>query len=267
MGKVALVTGGGRGLGRQIALAYAEEGADVAVAARTVAEIEAIVKEIRAFGRRALAILTDVRQEDQVNQMARRTLEEFGKIDILVNSAGGGMGSRFGSLWKQSVEQWQLILDVNLTGTFRCIKAVVPQMIKQKRGVIINLSSWTGRPGEHPVGFGAYGISKWSIEGLTQLLAAEVANFNIRVNAIRPGGPTATPDVIGRGDLTEEQLNFLNQIKHGPLVRPDIIRPLALFIASDESAGINGESLEAKEWNLEHGFGDASEYRYVPTTK
>jgi len=264
IGKSALVVGGGHGLGREIALAYGEEGADVAVASRTPAEIEAVAKEISAMGRKALATCTDVCRQEQVDQMVRRTVEEFGKIDILVNSAGSA--GEHGPVWKTTTEAWQLVLDTYLTGAFRCIKAVVPHMIKQKGGVIINLSSWVGQPYEYPVGFGAYSIAKWGIEGLTQLLSAELAEFKVRVNAIRPGGPVATPAVIGKGEPTEDQLEFLNQLtgKHGPIVRADTIRPLAVFMASNDSIGINGMSLEAKKWNLEHGFGDVSKYVYVP---
>ena len=182
MGKSALVTGGGKGLGREIALAYAEEGADVAIGARTTADIERVAAEIGHLGRRALAIPCDVREEEQVTRMVQRTVGEFGKLDILVN--GAGSDGVVGPVWETTIAQWQTVFDAYLTGTFRSIRAAIPQMIKQRQGIIINLSSWVGQPGERPIGFGAYAIAKWGIEGLTQLLAAEAAPYNIRVNAI-----------------------------------------------------------------------------------
>lgn len=257
-GKITIITGGSQGLGREIALAYAEEGADVVLAARGLSEMEAVAKEIRDFGRRVLTVPTDIRQEEQVNQMVHSVVEEFGQIDILVNSAGSGAG--FGTLWETSIEQFQFVLDIYLTGTFRCIKAVIPQMKDQNGGVIVNLSSWVGQRDEYPVDFGPYAIAKWGVEGLTQLLAAELAEYGIRVNTIRPGGPSATQPVLG--DLTKKRVEMLKQLRHGPVVRPDIIRPVALFLASDQSTGVSGQSLNAKSWNIEHGHGDVTQYLY-----
>ena len=254
--KVAIVTGGGRGMGREFALAYAEEGADVAVVARSVGEIEAVAKEIRALGRKALAIPTDVRKEDQVNQMVNRTLEEFGKIDILAAIAGGSFGAALVPLWELTLELWQTNVDINMTGTFLCIKAVVPHMMKQKSGSIILMSSWEAQPRSWASGFAAYAPTKWGIEGLKEVCAAELAPYNVRVNALRPGGPTATHEVMDSVDVTKYDL------RRGPVVRPDIVRPVAVYLASDDSASITGESFECKRWNREHGFGDASKYWY-----
>jgi len=262
--KVAIVTGSGRGLGQEIALAYADEGADVVLTARTVADIESVAEGIRALNRRALAIPTDVRREDQVNQMVQRTIAEFGKIDILVTAAGGSFKTLDTKVCEQSLENWQLLLDINLTGVFLCIKAVVPQMVKQNSGSIINISSWVGQPGSRPTGFAAYSITKFGIEGLTHLAAAELEDYNIRVNALRPGGPVATSALLDAAELTEERLRVISQLRHGPVVRPDIVRPLAVFLASDDSAKITGQSLECKQWNREHGFGDESQYYWSP---
>ena len=121
-----------------------------------------------------------------------------------------------------------------------------------------------GQPGSRPTGFGAYSVAKFGIEGLTHLSAAELQAFNIRVNALRPGGPVATSALIGEEELTEEQIRRFSQLRHGPVVRPDIVRPLAVFLAGDDSAMITGQSLECKQWNLEHGFGDASQYYWSP---
>lgn len=261
-GKSALVIGAGHGLGREIALAYGEEGADVAVASRTVDGINTVAAEISAMGRNAVAIPTDVCQQDQVESMVNQTLGKFGKIDVLVNS--GGSAGKYGPVCETPIEIWQEVMDTYLTGTFRCIKAVVPHMIKQKGGVILNMSSWVGQPNEYPKGFGAYSITKWAIEGLTQLLSAELAEHHIRVNALRPGGAAATRAVIGEGLVSDEQIEILLQVTggHGPIVRPEIIRPLAVFLASDRSVRINGASLDSNSWNLENGFGDVSKYLF-----
>jgi len=264
--KVTLITGGGRGLGRQFALAYAGEGADIAIA--DWREMDAVTGEIKALNRRALAIPTDVRSEEQVNQMVQHTIEEFGKIDTLVTCAGGGMGMQPGPIWEQSLQQWQISLDVNLTGVFLSIKSVVPQMMKQKGGSIITISSWTGQLGLRPTGFGAYSIVKFGIEGLTHLAAAELEPYNIRVNALRPGGPAATPDVMAfigsSGELTAEQLSILKELRHGPVLHPNIIHPLAIYLASNDSVSVTGQSFECRSWNKEHGFGDESQYYWSP---
>lgn len=253
-GKVAIVTGGGRGIGREIAMLYAEEGADVTVTARSRSEIEAVAEEIKALGRRALAIVTDVREESQVNEMVHHTLGEFGKIDILVNNAGGALGTVLCSVWDLSLQQWREVLDTNLTGTFLCCKAVLPQMIKQRGGIIINVSSAMGQRGR--AGFGAYSAAKFGVEGLTQVLAAELAAYNIRVNSLCPGGRVATPSILKQPS-----------IPNVPLLRTDIVRPLVLFLASDDSTGRTGEHFDCKEWNQEHGFGDISQYLYQPPNK
>jgi NAD(P)-dependent dehydrogenase (short-subunit alcohol dehydrogenase family) len=259
--KVAVITGGGRGIGREIAMAYAEEGADVTIAARTITEIEAVAEEIKALGGKALAVSTDVRLEEQVNHMVCRTLKEFGKIDILVNNAGGVFGTAMHPVWDITFQQWQTVLEVNLTGTFLCLRAVAPQMIRQKSGSIINVSTGVAQPGISAVGFGAYAAAKCGVERLTKVLAAELATSNIRVNTLDPGGPVATRNVLDVVDVTTVKL------PEGPVVRPNIVRPLAVFLASDDSVGITGESFNCKRWNLEHGFGDASQYWYSPARK
>jgi len=263
-GKVIIVTGGGRGLGKEIALAYAEDGADIVLAARTLTDIEAVAESICALGRRALVVPADVRQEDQVNLLVQRTVEEFGRVDTLVNGAGGSFKTLYSKLWEQSLENWKLLLDINLTGVFVCFKAVAPQMIKQGYGNIVNISSWVGQPGSRATGFAGYAIAKFGIEGLTQLAAAELEEYKIRVNALWPGGPVATSALLDAAPLTPERIEMLSKLRRGPIVRPDIVRPLAVFLASDDSAGITGQSLECKRWNKENGFGDESKYYWLP---
>lgn len=258
--KVAIITGGGRGLGREIALAYAEEGADIVLAARTVTDIEAVAESICALGGKALVLPADVRQEAQVNQLVQRAMDEFGRIDILMNGAGGSFKTLYSKLWEQSLENWQLLMDINLTGVFLCLKAVAPHMIKRGHGSIVNISSWVGQFGSQAIGFAGYSIAKFGIEGLTQLAAAELEEYNVRVNALWPGGPVATSALLDVVPLTPERIGMLNKLRRGPIVRPDIVRPLAIFLASDDSTGITGQSLECKWWNKENGFGDESKY-------
>jgi len=263
-GKVAIVTGSGRGLGREIAMAYAEEGADLVLSARTVTDIEAVADNIRNLNRRVLTIPTDVRREEDVSHMVQRTVEEFGKVDILVNAAGGSFKTLYSKLWEQSLENWKLLLDINLTGVFICIKTVVPQMIKQGYGSIVNISSWVGQPNARATGFAGYSIAKFGIEGITNLAAAELEEYKVRVNALWPGGPVATSALLDAAELTEERIQQLKNLRYGPVVRADIIRPLAVFLASDDSADVTGKSLQCKTWNSEHGFGDESQYYWQP---
>ncbi len=245
-GKVAIVTGSGRGIGREIALLYAEEGADVTIAARTKSEVEAVAEEVRALGRRALAIPSDVTVEEQVNEVVRRTLEEFGKVDVMVNNAGGTLGTSYTTLQDTSPQVFQAVLATNITATFMYCRAVVPGMMERKDGVIINISSDMGQEGWklHT----AYSAAKFAIEGFSQGLAAELEEFNIRVNTLRPGGPVTTAAMGGR--------------MIPGMLRTDVMRPAALFLASEDSAGITGKRFSAVEWNKENGFGDASTYLY-----
>ena len=186
-GKVAIVTGASRGIGKAISLALAREGVSVVVAARSETEghlpgtIHKTVEEIHTFGGSALAARTNVMKEEEVSEMLRRTLEGYGRIDILVNNAGINVRS---SIAEMSIKRWDLIMGVNLRSTFLCAKAVLPLMMEQKSGSIINLSSILGtRVIEEAV---AYGTTKAAIERFTIGLAKEVKEYNIAVNALCP---------------------------------------------------------------------------------
>lgn len=241
--KVAIITGGGGGLGREIALAFAGEGANLALADINWPNARSVAREVRGLKRDALPLRIDITREPDVRRMLERTLKKFGKIDILVNNAGVGFGSHsgWGAVKDLAIKNWRAVLDINLTGAFICSKIVSEPMMKQKSGVIINISSGMGKKGMAT--FGAYTASKFGLEGLTQVLALELAPFSIRVNALAPGGLMATPPV-----LAESHTN-LNVI-----LKPSVIRQAIVYLASDEASGIHGQSLSATRWNEEHGI-------------
>ncbi len=199
-GRTAIVTGAGRGIGREIALVFAEAGADIVAAARTVSEIEATVADVVALGRQAIAIPTDVSSSSDVDAMVDRTLEQFGKVDILVNNAG--VLSKLAvtpfpdtvlsppRVYRESNSrttdlEWQQVIDTNVSGVFYCCRAVAPHMMKRRYGKIINISSNNGTMAFPLVA--AYNVSKASVNMLTRVLALEWAPYNICVNALGPG--------------------------------------------------------------------------------
>jgi 2-deoxy-D-gluconate 3-dehydrogenase len=233
--KIALVTGGGRGLGRAIALAFAGAGAHVAVASRTREQLDEVAQEIRSRNRRGVAIEVDVTDSKSVAQMVETAHKEFGRIDILVNSAGAGWASR---MVDTSDDVWKLLIDTNLTGTFYCCRDVARLMIEQKSGIIINLASVAGVKG--PPGLGAYAASKGGVIMLTRVLALETVRHNVRVNAIAPGyfrtdmnaaildDPEMGPKIVGRIPMRR-------------VGRPEEIGPLAVYLASDQASYVTGE--------------------------
>src|SRR4030042_13594 len=183
-GRVAIVTGGGYGIGKAIALALAREGADVTVAARTEPALKAVAREIEGIGRKSLVIVTDLLQPDAPAAIVEKTLKKFGKIDILVNNSGAEGPIK--PVAEMDLKGWDDLLKVNLTGAMLCSRYVLEKsMIPHQSGVIINLSSASGRRGYATRS--AYCSSKFAIIGFTQSLASEVGKYGIRVNAIAPG--------------------------------------------------------------------------------
>ena len=184
-GKVAIITGAGRGLGRAMAVRFAQAGADVVVAARTLSELEQTAAQVQPTGRKCLIAQTDVTRSDQVNAMAQAAIKEFGRIDILINNAGGyhkGMGKRLEEL---TDDEWREGIDTNLTGQFYCCRAVITQMLKQQSGKIINIASgWGLRGGKNVF---AYACAKGAVLQLTRSLAVTYAKKNIHINCIVPG--------------------------------------------------------------------------------
>jgi len=236
--KVAVVTGASRGIGKAIAIALAREGADVVVAARTEGEtgplpgtIHKTAEEIHALGRRSLAIKTDVTKEEQVAEMVSSTLEKFGRIDILVNNAGINVPGRVLDI---SVKRWDLIIAVNLRGTFLCTKAVLPTMIERKSGSIINLSSILGT--RDISGEVAYGVTKAAIERFTYGLAEEVREYNIAVNAMCP----SYTDTEGIGVWTPD-------VDKSAWQKPEMWGRYAVFLAAQDAGSLTARALVARE--------------------
>ncbi len=223
--KVALVTGGGRGVGKAVALAYAHEGVKLVICARTASEIEQSAGEIRQLGTECLGLVCDVSVEDSVATLVKDLEDHFGRVDILVNNAG--VMTRPVSLAELEVRKWDYTLAVNLRGTFLVTRTILPLMIRQKNGSIINVSSTIGR-GAY-ANFAAYAVSKWGVEGLTQTLAVEVKSHNIRVNSVDPG--TVATKLTGYAGS-----------------RPESVTGVFVFLASDESRGITGRMLSSSGW-------------------
>jgi len=237
-GKVAIVTGGSGGIGSALAVSLAKSGADVVVCSRHLDKLEPVAAEIRALGRKSLAVSTDVTQEQSVADMVARVLKEFSRIDILVNCAGMTVRKSAESI---PVDEWQKVMDFNARGTFICCQAVGRVMIKQRAGKIINTSSVRGRYGD-TVGAVAYSPSKAAVDTLTRTLACEWAKYNVLVNAIAP--------TIVETDLTRPALanpEFAQRLKARiPLGRwatpEDIVGPM-LFLASKSSDFVTGQIL------------------------
>ena len=235
--KVAIVTGSRRGIGKAIALALAKAGANIVVSDINLDDCNKLVEEIKAINGNALAVKTDVSNPEDVSQMINLTTEKFGKVDILVNNAGIYMQKSFTDVTEQDFDR---TLDINLKGVFLCSKAVVPEMIKQGKGKIINIASIAGQ-----VGFAnssAYCASKGAIINITRELALELAQYKINVNAIGPG--VIETDMTK--DLLEDKATKETLLANIPLSRigkPEDIANAALFLASDNSDYITGITL------------------------
>ena len=196
-GKAAIVTGGGRGIGRAITLALAKEGASVVVSARTQSEIEEVAQEIQNIGQQGLAIAADSTRISDVEKLAESAQAEFGRIDILVNNAGGASSELFDipdavgpavrlPIWEQSEAAWDQTIKTNLKSVFLCVKVVMPYMIAQGNGDVINIASRMGRQ-PNSIGVGGYGEAKHAVIALTKNAALQAASHGIRINAVSPG--------------------------------------------------------------------------------
>ncbi len=232
-GKVAIVTGGARGIGREIALRLAEAGATCVVS--DVADAEPVAEEIRKMGGQSLAVMTDVTSASDVAGLVEKATDKFGRIDILVNNAGI---ARDQLLMRMSDEDWEVVLNVNLKSVFLCTRAVLRQMVKQRWGRIVSISSIVGIVGNP--GQANYASSKAGVIGFTKTLAREVGSRGITVNAIAPGF-IATKMTE---QLTEEQKGeMLKRIPLGSLGTPRDVAEAVAFLASEEARYITGQVL------------------------
>ncbi len=235
--KVAIVTGGGTGIGKAIALEFAKAGVDVVIGSRKQANLDKAVEEIRALGRQCLAIATDVRIPEQVDNMVKQTVDKFGKIDILVNNAGASFVS---PPEKISPNGWDTIININLKGTFLCSKAAGLVMMQQKKGKIINIASVAGINGDP--GMAPYGAAKAGIINLTKSLSVEWAPFNINVNAIAPGLIATEGLKVMWAQSPERSREAMKKVPLEGPGRPEDIAYMALFLASELSNHITGET-------------------------
>ncbi len=239
-GKVVLITGSSRGMGKEYAIGFAKEGADIIINGRNLERAKPVAKEIEGLGVRTKAIGADVSSSQDVNRMVEEAFNTFGRIDILVNNAG--VNPFILEAEKIKEEGWDQVLDVNLKGVFLCCQAVGKKMIQQGSGRIINISSTAGIIGEQ--GFLPYCVSKAGVMTLTRILAYEWSRYNVLVNAIAPGmiaggmnAPILNKQILVSG-LTQ-------QVPLKRLGRPEEIVNTVLFLASDESGYINGTTIVA----------------------
>ena len=232
-GKVAIVTGAGRGIGKEIALTLAREGASVAIFGRSETA-EETANEIAKVGGKAIAVVVDVSNYKQVQKAVETTLKKFGRIDILVNNAGIYRSS---PLVNMKEEEWDEVMSVDLKGVFNCTRNVLPTMVKQKYGKIINISSVAGTALGSP-GLTHYSAAKAGIIGFTEALAMEVAEFGINVNSVAPGviETDMIKEAMGKGAQ-----DFAKQIPLGRLGKPRDIAEMVLFLVSDEASYITGQ--------------------------
>jgi dehydrogenase/reductase SDR family protein 4 len=238
-GKVAIITGGSRGIGRAIAQAYSEAGADVVVSSRNKRppELEKVAEEIRTAGKRALAVPAHVGKKEDVETLVRKTLQAFGRIDILVNNAGANPA--LSALVDLEEESFDKVLEVNLKGAFLMSKAVAREMIKQGGGRIINMSSVSGLRARAD-GTGAYCISKAAMNMMTQVMARELAPHQILVNAIAPGSIKTDFSRVNWTD-PERKAQRIREIELKRFGEPEEVVGVALFLASEASSFVTGE--------------------------
>jgi 3-hydroxybutyrate dehydrogenase len=251
-GKRVLITGGGRGIGRSAALAFAAAGASVAVSARSTAEIEQVAAEVSALGSKGIAVPCDVTDPAQVAEMVARTIEELGGLDILINNAGAGESHK---IIGHPDDMWHRLININLNSVYYVTKAAVPHMVRQNWGRIITEASIASKVGSKYMA--AYTASKHGVLGLTRVLAVELVSYNITANAICPGyvDTPMTDDTVDNivtltGMPTEKARQTLENLSpQARLMDPQEVADLAVYLATDAARGINGQAI-----NLDGGM-------------
>jgi NAD(P)-dependent dehydrogenase (short-subunit alcohol dehydrogenase family) len=237
-GKVAVISGAGRGIGKYIALCMARAGADMLVFSRTEQQFQATAGEIASLGRRAVGMQADVSSRRDVAAVMQKTMDEYGRIDILVNNAGLNPSYTFTERVKD--DHWDQIMDVNLRGAFNCCREAIPIMKEQGCGCIINVASVAGLKGLYKCG--PYTASKGGLVQLTRTMALELAPFNIRANVLAPGfvGTELTEGLLNSPEESKRILSLIPMARTGELRE---IAPAAVFLASDAASYITGAIL------------------------
>ena len=230
-GKVALVTGASQGLGRALALAYAGEGASLVLNSRSEGSIRPVAEEAGSLGTEVLAVTADVAKGEDVEKMVRAAVERFGRVDVLVNNAGL-LGPRV-AIEDYPEDEWRRVIDANLTGPYLVSNAAIPHM--GEGGSIINVVSGVSVEGRAE--WGAYSVSKFGVEGLTQILAAELEGRGIRVNAVDPGGMR-----------TDMRAAAYPEEDPKTRITPEENTAVFLYLASDESKSVTGQRFKAQEF-------------------
>jgi gluconate 5-dehydrogenase len=240
-GKRALITGGSRGLGLAMAQALAEAGADLILVGRESESLQNAGRELGDFGRRVDLLSADISTPEEAERMCRQALEEFGPIHILINNVGG---RRINIPTEQLPrEDWQRILDLNLTSAFLCCKLIGGEMVKRRAGKIINVASISGMIVNKGIHGRTYETSKAALIAFTKTLAVDWAPYHVTVNAIAPGGFLTDPNRRWFREMPELKATFEGMVPMGRLGEPEEIGPLALYLASDASSYMTGSVL------------------------
>lgn len=241
-GKRAFITGGSRGLGREMALGLADAGADVVLTGRDEASLAGTADEIRVLGRQAFTIRADMADPAQCESACRRALDDYGPIDILINNVGGRRINV--SVQEQTLEQWRQILDLNLTSTFLCTKRIGGAIVERGGGGrVINVASISGLVANRGIGGRSYETAKAAVIQFTRAVAADWAPHGVTVNAICPGGFMTEPNQRWTREHPEVIETFKSQIPLGDFGRPEDIAPLAVYLASEASRYMTGAAL------------------------
>jgi len=245
-GKSAVITGGGRGIGEAVARELAERGVRVLVSARSVGEIEAVAKALREDGHEAFAVACDVADPEQIQNLAAEATKLLGRVDILVNNAGIAASA---PLKRISLEDWNRIFTVNVTGTFLCTQAFLPAMVEEKWGRVINVASIAGLSGAPYIS--AYSASKHAVVGFTRCVSAEVAAYGVTVNAVCPGYvetemvSTSVQNIVAKTGISEEKAraSIVGMNPQERVLDPEEVAFQVVSLCDPRARGVNGQTL------------------------